>query len=77
VRDLEPGARGHRSLLRGEFSEEQPDQRGLAAAVGSEDADAIAAQDRSRVTSNDRHAVVCVTEILAAQHDSARPFGFL
>ena len=48
VRDLEPGAEANRSRRRRKLAEQEAEQRRLAGAVGTDEADAVAARDRRR-----------------------------
>ena len=77
VRHLELRARGHSSLLRCQLSEQQANQRRLAAAVPAQDADPIAAQDRRRQVAHDRGVTEGISDALAAQHLPTRAVGLL
>ncbi len=76
VRDLEPRAVLDRARVRREPAEQQGDERGLAAAVGPEDADAVAAHQRGGQAAHDRRpARVRERQVLHARDHFAAALG--
>ena len=79
VDDLELGALLDGAGLRRELAEEQAEQRGLARAVGADDADLVAALDARREIAHNPAAVVGVAEarVLALDHLEAAAIRLL
>ena len=75
LRNGEVGAELHPALIGLERAGEQADQRGLAAAVGTDDADAVAALDADGEIADDRAAAIALGEMLGLDHQLAGRVG--
>ena len=72
ARHLEVGAEPHRAGIGRQRAGEQVDERGLAAAVGPDDADAVAAQDARGEIRHDRLRAERLGDRLGLYHERAR-----
>src|SRR5262249_57266925 len=70
--DREPRAEPDRAGVGRQAAGQHVDQRGLAAAVRSDDADAVAATDAGRELRHDRAIVVALADAIGFDHQRAR-----
>ena len=63
--------------VRREFAGQKIDERGLAGAVGADDADSVAAHDTEREITHDCAPVVGLADPLGLDHQRARRLGVL
>src|SRR5690554_3056920 len=70
--ELQVGADAQLARLRLQFAEQQPQQGGLAAAVGADQPDAVAAQDRAREVTHEQALVEREGHVLRLDHLLAR-----
>ncbi len=59
-----------------QFAGQQLDQRGLAGAIGADDADAVAADDARREIVDDDALAEALADVLGLDHHLARDVGF-
>src|SRR5690606_3904697 len=71
ISDFELGAVAHLALLRSQFPEDDLEQSALAGAVGSDDADAVAAHDHRREVGDHRSAGIDLADVLELRDDLA------
>ena len=72
IGDLEIGAALDTPLLRFQLAEQELEQRALARAIGSDDADLVAAQDQRREITDDGLLTPALGEALGLDHQLAR-----
>ena len=77
VDDFEAGPQAYRAGARGQFTQQQPQQGGLAGAVGADHAHAVAAQDRAVQVVDQDLVTVGEGHTLGACHQSAAAPGVL
>ena len=70
-RDRDVGAVPHAAAVGRERAEQEIDQRGLAAAVRADEADAVAALDAGREVAHDGAAVVGLVDLVGLDHQRA------
>jgi len=75
VGHLHVGAAPHRAGIGRQFAEQQPQQRGLAGAVGPDEADAVAAQHAGREVADHHPVAVRLGQVLGLEHQLARRVG--
>ncbi len=75
IRHLQVGAGAHFALIRGQFAQQQLQQRGLAAAVGADQADAVAAQDGGGKIAHHAARAEGETQVLGLDHLLAGGFA--
>src|SRR6185437_12378214 len=74
-RDFEVGAEADAAGVGGELAGEQLDQRGLAGAIGADDADAVAADDAGGEVADDETVAETLADVFGLEHHLAREVG--
>jgi hypothetical protein len=77
IGDFQLGAQAHFAGVRSQASQQQIEQSGLAGAVGTDQADAVAAHDARREVANQRLVLPGVTDVLRLDHQLAGRFRLL
>ena len=77
IGEIELGAESHLTLVRLDLAQDQLEQGGLAAAVGSDQADLVAAQDAAGEILHHGLAAVMLADLAQFRHQLARTFAFV